>query len=873
MKRFLAFVLIALTVTASIRVSFAEQCSARSFSLAADTNCMRQSKGNVTFTADTHGKGILRDCMLFDESGKALSSMNDDGKNGDKRANDGIYSCTVSLSESSLCTKKYYAKAGNIASYPVSVKFGRDVTESDLGAANALWERIERYEKSLAENGKTPEEIMRTVYLLVYNDENIYSITKNSEKSFSILLKSGIECYFEHIPDINESTVVPTRDLSFIQSGKIGVWCPFFGIDNDFTQSYLDRANAMKDAAGYDGVDAYYGTDANLESFRHFDEYGIIMIDCHGADHNGGGYIILPNVTDYDPDDVADGLVVLSGKHALISGAYIAKYNDTLQNCVIYTGICHGMQADNFYAPLLNHGAAFIAGFDESVSFKFDGIIMNDFCQRLAEINPSTGMQYTAGAAFDACVDENGSVDLFAKPRAHFVYAGNGEVVCAPVEIAVESVSAEQTEITLYHNNTYSPLVQIMPENANRYVRDWSTDRPDIVSVDEKGKITAGTTDGSAHVTCLVTDTAGGEERTFTLEMLVTVDGEMPVCSVTARAQALVFLGEVASVGGYVLPANASEQGLVYLSFEEAIAQVTDDGTILPVSEGDTFIETRDLSGRFCALTAVHVREGEFSSALNVTGADLVFTAEGSNESCYPTLANEDGRVCILTNNAGQNNSASTVTFNAGQLKKGDVIAFDRKVSCEAIYDSFRFTANGETIDEISGEKPWTRFRYTVKEDGKYVFKWIYQKDYSTNEGRDCAWLDNVDLIRKDVQHTVTFCDTDGSVLSVELVKHGEAAAAPERSLDRFCLYALWDTDFSEVRHDMTVTACDVLRGDANGDGKINTGDAVVILRICADMLSPDLMQTKTCDISADGTINTGDATMVLKVAAGMSVN
>ena len=60
------------------------------------------------------------------------------------------------------------------------------------------------------------------------------------------------------------------------------------------------------------------------------------------------------------------------------------------------------------------------------------------------------------------------------------------------------------------------------------------------------------------------------------------------------------------------------------------------------------------------------------------------------------------------------------------------------------------------------------------------------------------------------------------------------------------------------------------LVGDANCDGKVNTGDATQVLKYAAGMVQLDDQALANADTNGDGKVNTGDATMILKYAAGM---
>ena len=56
--------------------------------------------------------------------------------------------------------------------------------------------------------------------------------------------------------------------------------------------------------------------------------------------------------------------------------------------------------------------------------------------------------------------------------------------------------------------------------------------------------------------------------------------------------------------------------------------------------------------------------------------------------------------------------------------------------------------------------------------------------------------------------------------------------------------------------------------GDADGNGQINSGDALTILKIAAKVLTPSEEQEKSADVNGDGRIDAGDALKVLKYAA-----
>jgi hypothetical protein len=100
------------------------------------------------------------------------------------------------------------------------------------------------------------------------------------------------------------------------------------------------------------------------------------------------------------------------------------------------------------------------------------------------------------------------------------------------------------------------------------------------------------------------------------------------------------------------------------------------------------------------------------------------------------------GRYCAksgaITNSQ---ESDLSVAFN---VLADDSISFYRKVSSEATFDILYFYIDNTVEDTASGcGGGWKRVSVPVT-TGIHTFKWSYQKDYSTSDGKDCAWIDYI---------------------------------------------------------------------------------------------------------------------------------
>jgi hypothetical protein len=148
-------------------------------------------------------------------------------------------------------------------------------------------------------------------------------------------------------------------------------------------------------------------------------------------------------------------------------------------------------------------------------------------------------------------------------------------------------------------------------------------------------------------------------------------------------------------------------------------------------------------------------------------------------------------------------------------MQAGETFTFDWSVSSESNYDKLTFYANNVEVANISGEVSFTTYTYTASSAGSFTFKWTYKKDYSVNSGRDTAWLDNVcysgdpglDILMGDVNF-------DGEVNSEDALLTLRAA--------------LGIIEFTDEQ---------MLRGDMNGDGEVRSDDALIILRISLGIL------------------------------------
>ncbi|MEM9141477.1 MAG: Ig-like domain-containing protein [Bacteroidota bacterium] len=252
-------------------------------------------------------------------------------------------------------------------------------------------------------------------------------------------------------------------------------------------------------------------------------------------------------------------------------------------------------------------------------------VILGGIQQLNAEVLPldatDTSVTWTSSDENIAVVDSSGSVTAVALGSATITVTTNdgsfqdtSEVTIAPVPVMVTGVSLSPDTATILLGETQQLNADVLPVDASDGSVIWTSSDGGIATVDSNGLVTA-VAQGSATIT--VTTNDGGFQKTS--EVNVT---PVPI-SVTGidlvPDSAAVLLGDTQQLNADILPSNASDTSVTWISSDVGIATVDSSGLVTAVAEGLATITATTNDGGFQDTSEITV-----TIPVAVTGVDLL---------------------------------------------------------------------------------------------------------------------------------------------------------------------------------------------------------------------------------------------------------
>ena len=297
------------------------------------------------------------------------------------------------------------------------------------------------------------------------------------------------------------------------------------------------------------------------------------------------------------------------------------------------------------------------------------------------------------------------------------------EFTLAITSVSVTDVTLDKAELSLFTGESVTLTATVKPSDATNQNVTWSSDKPEVATVDANGKVTAV---GEGNATITVTTVDGS--KTATCIVTVTV----PVTGVKLNKETLeLFTDGSETLTATVEPGNATNKNVTWSSSEETIAIVDNNGTVTAKAAGTATITVTTEDGCKTATCIVTVTVPVTGVTLEPTSLSLftgdtapltatVQPSDATNQnvtwsSDKPEVATVDNGT-VTAVGAGE----ATITATAGGITATCVVHVRKPATVEASgstnlsfttdQDEFTLTAivYGENLSQEPNCWEWT---------------------------------------------------------------------------------------------------------------------------------------------------------------------
>lgn len=450
--------------------------------------------------------------------------------------------------------------------------------------------------------------------------------------------------------------------------------------------------------------------------------------------------------------------------------------------------------------------------------------------------------------------------------------------------VSVTGVSLNRTSSNMTVGDTITLTATVSPSNATNKNVSWSSSNSNVASVSTSGVITAKAA-GTATITVKTSD--GNKTATCT----VTVTN--PVISVTGitldKTSSKMTVGDTMTLTATVLPSNATNKDVIWSSSNSNVASVSSSGIVTAKSVGSATITAKTADGNKTATCTIIVK----TDIILVTGISLNKTSAtlfvGDEETLIATITPADATNKVVSWSSSDTSvatvsSTGVVTANSAGTATITVTTADgnKTATCEItvnaktlsfVLDSVK-TVAGKTVsvDIVMSNNPGVAgVALSVGYDSSVMTLISYEyKDWeasTSNFDQDPANNPVAFFWGKTKNYTG---DTTLVTLTFE-IKDG--APVGDYNLTLGSEFGITNQDMQDVECNFvngTISIIDCIPGDSNGDGAINTKDAVLLAQYLAKWNVHIDMNAADCN--GDGAINTKDAVLLAQYLAKWNV-
>lgn len=168
----------------------------------------------------------------------------------------------------------------------------------------------------------------------------------------------------------------------------------------------------------------------------------------------------------------------------------------------------------------------------------------------------------------------------------------------------VTGIKVSPDTLTLNRKDETAQLTaEVIPSYADNTRVKWKSSDENVVTVDEKGKVTAV---GNGTATITVTSVSGN--YTATVAVTVKIPVEIEKISIESEKETLTKLGESTGLKVKIEPENADAQKLIWKSENEMIVAVDENGKVTAIGNGTAIITVTTEDGKNTASITITVK-------------------------------------------------------------------------------------------------------------------------------------------------------------------------------------------------------------------------------------------------------------------------
>lgn len=266
----------------------------------------------------------------------------------------------------------------------------------------------------------------------------------------------------------------------------------------------------------------------------------------------------------------------------------------------------------------------------------------------------------------------------------------------------IESIEFEKQEVILAPNDNITLKVLFQPSNASFRLLNWSSSDERIATVDWNGVVYKHA-DGEVTITAVTTD---GSNLSATCKIIDPIKVEEIILNETSVS---LYENETIQLTAIVKPENATESSLIWISSNEEVATVSDDGLVQAMSAGHAIITAK--CGDVTAECNVEILPGIVAKSISLNES-LISIIKGNTFQLVAKIDPEDtsDKTIVWTSN---NETVAAVSSNglitANGIGNTQIVASCGEVSavCEVTVNPIlaeKITLNENNISITKGK-------------------------------------------------------------------------------------------------------------------------------------------------------------------------